>query len=798
MAEEAKVWMPQSPMEEDARPDDNVGPKHSCSSSKDVGNKENICTVQEDNLDVLASSKKTLMQTKGAKKGGGYNLRKSLAWNQAFFMEEGVLNPLELSMLSGSVTKSSGSFLSGINEQMSPLMEYQRSSDRNDVEVNINNKSQTKSKTKDFKDGKLFSNSEALIKEEQRLHASGKMQSSKSIAKIVPRSPASISQKRVASTNATNPTSKLPKFVPTKSHAASLPMTSRNVISTPKSFKSNPTARVNVDHGICARGFSSNTRKESGCPPLSRKESGCPPLSTKSSSSHDLGKHLAPLAEKGTTGFKMNPHPSGSGMASSSYPQNAHQVSGGPPLPAHAKPSALRMPSPSLGFFRQGKFSPSCDNHSLRNIQQPMPSIPPLRKPISLKQTDELRPAPSTGRECTEGPVATESCASTAVVGSSQTSSAANSLSCSTATVDTYPSTKEKIGMQKMDMMNKRTSGSSYCQTSGQDQLGSSCFSVDDNIDKQPHVFSLGKLNRHEDNLMFRIDTKSSVEESGLISENSKDAYPSTVESSESKLSSSNFSSQISPKKLQGSESKQLHEGDSRVGNLGKHLHVGDLVDESSSLLSKDKQSAGSSDFISNKGFGFTARNADFAASLKTETSLKLSKEQMAGASIFHSTELDCSLEQKTGTHVQVIDHGSVRLAGGCSSTLSEESQSTFSENRKIQDSQEQSEVKKPMDSMEERELMPDKSKLMDRLKLDLVPPRHQLHAVPFSDEWLAALEAFGEDILEMKTGPVQNSPPDKALPEPGPWSPVKRKAEGVGPYDCTKYLKDTSTSKSH
>ncbi|CAK9169133.1 unnamed protein product [Ilex paraguariensis] len=60
--------------------------------------------------------------------------------------------------------------------------------------------------------------------------------------------------------------------------------------------------------------------------------------------------------------------------------------------------------------------------------------------------------------------------------------------------------------------------------------------------------------------------------------------------------------------------------------------------------------------------------------------------------------------------------------------------------------------------------------------------------AVPFSDEWLAAIEAAGEDILTMKGGAVQNSPPDKCLPEPGPWSPVKRKNNEIGPYDCTKF----------
>ncbi|KAJ9542757.1 hypothetical protein OSB04_029263 [Centaurea solstitialis] len=90
----------------------------------------------------------------------------------------------------------------------------------------------------------------------------------------------------------------------------------------------------------------------------------------------------------------------------------------------------------------------------------------------------------------------------------------------------------------------------------------------------------------------------------------------------------------------------------------------------------------------------------------------------------------------------------------------------------------------------------------------------HLPNAVPFSDEWLAAIEAAGEviliqqvihmisykelivlsvlqitqEILTMKHGAVQHSPPDKSLPEPSPWSPVKKKGIQIGPYDCTKY----------
>ncbi|CAN1249442.1 hypothetical protein LINPERPRIM_LOCUS7142 [Linum perenne] len=45
--------------------------------------------------------------------------------------------------------------------------------------------------------------------------------------------------------------------------------------------------------------------------------------------------------------------------------------------------------------------------------------------------------------------------------------------------------------------------------------------------------------------------------------------------------------------------------------------------------------------------------------------------------------------------------------------------------------------------------------------------------AEPFSDEWLAAIEAAGEEMLTKKSGAVQHSPPDKSQPEPGPWSPV-------------------------
>ncbi|XP_051142781.1 uncharacterized protein LOC127259466 [Andrographis paniculata] len=70
-------------------------------------------------------------------------------------------------------------------------------------------------------------------------------------------------------------------------------------------------------------------------------------------------------------------------------------------------------------------------------------------------------------------------------------------------------------------------------------------------------------------------------------------------------------------------------------------------------------------------------------------------------------------------------------------------------------------------------------------------------NAVPFSDEWFAALEAAGEDILTKKSGAVQNSPPDKSQPEPSPWSPVKKRSNQIGPFDCTKFTNNNNNNNN-
>ena len=126
--------------------------KPSSSLQTESINKENIM-VNKVEMPKLSMEPQ---QMKRKKKGGGYNLRKSLAWDRAFFTEEGfpkflysdmliylfifkiffgrlelgflwmnvfvalcpgVLNPSELSMISGSFSKVGGEMLSVISEE---------------------------------------------------------------------------------------------------------------------------------------------------------------------------------------------------------------------------------------------------------------------------------------------------------------------------------------------------------------------------------------------------------------------------------------------------------------------------------------------------------------------------------------------------------------------------------------------------------------------------------------------------------------------------------------------------------
>ncbi|GJN14008.1 hypothetical protein PR202_gb00779 [Eleusine coracana subsp. coracana] len=84
---------------------------------------------------------------------------------------------------------------------------------------------------------------------------------------------------------------------------------------------------------------------------------------------------------------------------------------------------------------------------------------------------------------------------------------------------------------------------------------------------------------------------------------------------------------------------------------------------------------------------------------------------------------------------------------------------------------------KKPAAVTEDPLLHVGKEKGADRPRTNTILRDHLKNLVPFTEEWLAAMEACGQEVLEQKSGAVQNSPPDKTGPEPSPWSPVTRLA---------------------
>ncbi|EPS72807.1 hypothetical protein M569_01950, partial [Genlisea aurea] len=65
------------------------------------------CSKENVNVNKSENSKLSLesQQMKRKKKGRECNFRKSLAWDRAFFTEEGVLDPMELSIMTGASPK---------------------------------------------------------------------------------------------------------------------------------------------------------------------------------------------------------------------------------------------------------------------------------------------------------------------------------------------------------------------------------------------------------------------------------------------------------------------------------------------------------------------------------------------------------------------------------------------------------------------------------------------------------------------------------------------------------------------
>ncbi|KAJ6813459.1 uncharacterized protein M6B38_144310 [Iris pallida] len=895
--------------------------------------KENLCMVSEDNVSMSALPKETMMQKKMNTRGGGCNMRKSLAWNKAFFTEEGVLDNLELSLLGRSSTKPSVNLLSV--SEMSPLSTYSKGSIRpplHDLEANMSGQVHKMSQNKVPKGRKLFSS----ISEESEVHLiSGKTPSAKGIPRNIPRYNLNFdhTQKRVASVSTTNPTSKLLKFMPTKTYAATPPSSSISVMLATKSSKSaNSLPKVNAGRGVVRAAI---TKNNSVCPSSSSKLSAAD-HNRKTNSQLNNGSTISKLIPKHLSSSKLNETiTSGSVKAASSMSQGINDVHGGP-APVYARPSALRMPSPSLRFFCQGKASPSYDNQSQRPTQPSECKGPSLRQHMYLKRDGELRPLPSNRQQPTKVSAAIKSGAGTGISNSSVPLPAANFLKPPPSTSENHSSMEVNLEMKQADGIDKRVAamlGGSHFQKDGQelsanhqlldhknnnqplavssgksnpdglqeasddgrssessnpyfsegipqsvkpnvaDHVQSDCpstrgfsgsevlrpntsseigfsrelkehkakeiqeydsgsenmciqshvgvklnetypVSTEDrqcaeNFDvseqrygftvrnNQPLAVSSGKSN--PDGLQEASDDGRSSESSnpyfseGIpqsvkpnVADHVQSACPSTRGFSGSEVLRPNTSSEIGfSRELKEHKAKEIQEYDSGSENMCIQSHVGVKLNETYPVSTEDRQCAENFD-VSEQRYGFTVRNIDCDTLLEAKGSLNQRTDQIASACLKSHIQLDDYSTKISSNSLQAAIPRSICVTSEVNTAFSEEFEPSILQDGELQHGQSQCDSRKGIGSVKE-----DLSMTVESISTDKINQGVPLGAVPFSDEWLAAVEAFGEDILEKKTGRVQNSPRDKASPEPGPWSPVKKKAQEIGPYDCTKYSKN-------
>ncbi|KAJ7980946.1 copine family protein 2-like isoform X2 [Quillaja saponaria] len=392
--------------------------KPSSSSPKDGVNKD-IINVNNSEAPKLSLEPQKM---KRKKKGGGYNLRKSLAWDRAFFTEEGVLNPLELSMISGDYNKHNGGMLCAIHEE-----------EQNPVSSNMD----ITSDPSEFQalEEKLFKQSSA----------SNSLADGKLGACLLPKhdastndsvDPPSSAKRKVLAVHDVNRSGSkrtgCPRTVASSSTKASIkqpkvskipvPKANTHVISTPVRSTTLGASYSKKDQNACPV---SNFEKSVGLKGVPKRAKN--PLADKSittgisvrqarrnvtNSRSEIKSAATPhhlLVTKVKAGIEVIPdpllsstgHPSGNMVESRKvavFPTQNACSSGGNMQKTQfqsAKPSGLRMPSPSMGYFNQPKASTS--NMLLQKGSQlcnpSKSSTPNIRKVGATNSIHEVRPA---------------------------------------------------------------------------------------------------------------------------------------------------------------------------------------------------------------------------------------------------------------------------------------------------------------------------------------------------------------------------------------------------------------------
>ncbi|XP_020571717.1 uncharacterized protein LOC110018670 [Phalaenopsis equestris] len=697
-------------------------PESHCCATPDGRGDENICPEDEVNS--------TVVVLKRSRKDGRLNLRKSLAWNPAFFTEEGVLDSSELSIITDSATKSSSEFLSKNYVESSSIMQPVKVSKRpplNNLEENslsgVHTRSMSRSRNK--RAANFLS-----ISEESKHDGP-----------------------RISMTSSRAPSS---KGMPPKLNVACLMLEREKAskVQIEKDLKLNSClSSSNRSHREMSwsgpSGMNCSVKEKTQnfhwLPPA--------PIQTKQSTfrmpySHgslEKGKSAKPLFEKDPILLKLNPCPSsstksqmettcsGSDGTFSSISQQRFTVPGLPPAPIQAKSSGLRRPSPSLGFFQQKKVSSSHSEQLERTSQVPIDNSASLRKPANLKRVSLSKP-----------PVA-------------QTEQKQKK--------DFEAHTEMKMKQfDRKATISSNVCGRSNCPLDVAKEIATNCFSVSHKMDEKTRKVLrekpyTGRTTTREladdDCSMSQICSKTSTEGSGMIEKVLHcNGFRNTGDSS-------SIAAEISSTSSEMHFAQNLNESNSKPLNVYAPVMNGELI------LHKDAIDGNSIRGFSEEACLYTEPRKDPTDEGGVQNGEELFQQTIS------QVQQNISGKSQTG-ELQAISSQNVQLAASREFHPQDELQLCESRNE--------------TSMVEENGSMPAKNISFDNLRQDTVLLKHHLSAVPYSDEWLAAIEAFGEDILVVKTGTVHNSPPDKDIPEPGLWSPVKRKAQDVGPFDCTKY----------
>ncbi|KAK8661134.1 hypothetical protein V6N13_052033 [Hibiscus sabdariffa] len=354
---------------------------------------------------------------KKKRKGGGYNLRKSLAWDRAFFTEEGVLNSTELSLISGNFSKLSGEKLLAIEEEPVESLSID-SPDLQALEDNLfkelpcnnsNTKVANKIANSSLRQKSSSSASRSAVKQNVLSIHDVNRSGSKRSGCPRPVIPANVSTTKTAV--------KEPKIskVPAPKSGSSTTRSSPN-LNKPKRNQS--VQAVSAHRSIALTGSNKSTRStqndaKSSVPSksqINKLSATQPKRNVKSSAlaSHSSALSQHPLVTKPDNGLKVNQDPVVASGHGSIYHEavskkvasllQSHCHTGGNTQysqPQMAKPSGLRMPSPSLGFFTQSKANASHNiQSSTQKCNNPKPNIPNLTKLGVLHSTFEI-PTPS-------------------------------------------------------------------------------------------------------------------------------------------------------------------------------------------------------------------------------------------------------------------------------------------------------------------------------------------------------------------------------------------------------------------